>query len=133
MNTILDICSAVIIPIIKNGDIELLKSIDFTKFTKEDIYSFVNDYMVTSKREEKTHHKQKSKGEIECLKFLTEKLGNDYEHKTNDYYLCHHCRYYGVLIRNETHRIKIDENGERIILCEQLREIITNENMNTQA
>ncbi len=45
-NSIDSINFVIIYPIIKNGDLELLKTINFNLFTKKDIYLFINDHNI---------------------------------------------------------------------------------------
>ena len=104
--------------IAKNGDIELLKMIDFRSFSDNDIYNIIHEYKLSTKNETNTNQN-------ECLKFLLTKLSKEYVRETNDSSICNYCRYYGGFSRAVLHKVKLNENGERIIMCETLKKVVS--------
>lgn len=115
------ISEVVIYPAIKNGDIDLLKTIDFELFTKEEIYNMITFYG--------DNGGYRNQCEKECIKYLIEQLG-DYVHETTKYMgKCNYCTYYSNNNNYVVHKIKLNSHGERIMLCGILREIVANEKL----
>jgi hypothetical protein len=108
----------VMLPIVINGDIELLKTIDYTLISKTEIYDVINQ----TKLQDKSLN---NAGVKECLKFLVEKVGADFVKETSDNMICNYCKYHGFSRKYKTHKVKLTPDGDRIVLCSVLDELVT--------